>query len=191
MLLAPDGMAVCAEAGSRADALSHLEKCRPDLAIVDLSLEGEEGLALIGDLHTRALPALVYSMHTDGRHVERALAAGALGYVTKREISAVLLQAIREVAAGRRFLSPTAAAALAEHLGSPRAGDVDHMLSEQERRVYHLLAQGEGTIEIAAALGISTHTVDSYYARIQVKLNLHGMHALRRHAINHVHEHHP
>jgi DNA-binding NarL/FixJ family response regulator len=191
LLLAPEGIEVCAEAGGRADALAHVENCRPDVAIVDLSLHGEDGLALVADLHARALPSLVYSMHEDGRRVERAFAAGAFGYVTKREISRVLVQAIREVAAGRRFVSPTAALALAEHLARPHACNVDRELSEQEQHVYHLLGQGEGTLEIAAALGISTRTVDSYYARIQAKLNLHGMHDLRRHAINHFREHHP
>jgi len=190
-LLAPEGITVCAEASGRAGALAHVEDRRPDLALVDLSLAGENGLAVVADLHARAVPSLVYSMHEDGRHVEGALAAGALGYVAKREIHRVLVQAIREVAAGRRFLSPMAAVALAEHLAGPRAYNVDRDLSKQERQVYHLLGQGEGTIEIAAALRISTRTVESYYARIQDKLGLRGMHELRRHAISHLHEHNP
>jgi DNA-binding NarL/FixJ family response regulator len=188
LLLAPEGIAVCAEASGRADALAHVEQSRPDLALVDLSLAGEDGLAVVADLHARALPSLVYSMHQDGRHVQSALAAGALGYVTKRELQRVLVQAIREVAAGRRFLSRIAAAALAEHLANPNDPDADSELSKQERRIYRLLGEGEGTIEIAAALHISTRTVESYYARIQAKLGLDGMHALRHHAISHLRE---
>src|SRR5512135_590234 len=106
LLLAPEGIEVCAEAGGRADALARVEERRPDLAIVDLSLDGEDGLALISDLHGRAVPVLVYSMHTGARRVGSAFEAGALGYVTKRAFHGILVQGIREVAAGRRFVSP-------------------------------------------------------------------------------------
>jgi DNA-binding NarL/FixJ family response regulator len=119
LLLADEGFAVCGEAGSCADALTGLEKDRVDVAIVDLSLDGEDGAALVADLRRLGVPALVYSMHNDPRHVGGAFAAGALGYVTKREFHGVLVQAVREVAAGRRFVSPCAAAALAEALQVP------------------------------------------------------------------------
>lgn len=191
LLLAPEGIAVCAEASSRAEALARLEECGPDLALVDLSLAGEDGLELVAEFHARGLPSLVYSMHEDGPHVRSAFTAGALGYVTKRELRQVLVQAIQEVAAGRRFVSPAAGVALAEHLTGPRARDAERELSRQERQVYQLLGQGEGTIEIASALGISTRTVESYYARIQDKLGLRGMHELRHHAINRRREHNP
>ncbi len=191
LLLAPEGIDVCAEAGGRADALARVEERRPDLAIVDLSLDGEDGLALIADLHERDVAVLVYSMHNDARRVGSAFAAGALGYVTKREFHRVLVQAIREVAAGRRFVSPGAAAALAESLTASPADDAVRNLSAHERKVYELLGQGEGTFEIAAALHISNHTVESYYARILVKLNLNGMYELRRHAIDYLHNRTP
>jgi DNA-binding NarL/FixJ family response regulator len=189
LLLAPEGIDVCAEAGGRADGLARVEERRPDLAIVDLSLDGADGLALIADLHERAVKVLVYSMHNDALRVGSAFAAGALGYVTKREFHGVLVQAIREVAAGRRFVSPNAAAALAESLTGSAAGGAVPKLSPQEREVYELLGQGEGTPEIAAALRISNHTVESYYARILVKLSLNGMYELRRHAIDHFRKH--
>lgn len=185
LLLAPEGIAVCAEASDLAGARNQLEQCRPDLALVDLALADEDGVEVVAALHARALPSLVYSMHEDGTHIQAALAAGALGYVTKRELHRVLVDAIREVAAGRRFVSPTAAAALAEHLAEPKGSRADCELSEQERQVYRLLGRGEGTIEIGAALKISTRTVESYYARIQDKLGLRGMQELRRHAIGH------
>jgi DNA-binding NarL/FixJ family response regulator len=182
-LLTPEGVEVCAEAGGRADALARLEDRPPDLAIVDLSLDGEDGLTLIADLHERAVPVLVYSMHNDASRVGSAFAAGALGYVTKREFHGVLVQAVREVAAGRRFVSPKAATALAESLaGAPPVGAIDK-LSPHERKVFKLLGRGEGTFEIAASLHVSTHTVESYYKRIKVKLSLSGMHELRRNAI--------
>ena len=188
LLLAPDGIDVVAEASAHAEALARAKERRPDLAIVDLSLDSEDGAALIADLRARDVPALAYSMHNDARHVEGAFAAGALGYVTKRELHDVLVEGVREVAAGRQFVSPVAAVALAQratqsHKG-PGAGD----LSQQERQVYQLLGNGEGTYEIATALNISTRTVESYYARIIVKLGVNGMYELRHHAISHAHE---
>jgi len=184
-MLASEGIQVCAEASGRAEALARVGERRPDLAIVDLSLEEEDGLPLIADLDRRGLPVLVYSMHNDAGRVSRAFAAGALGYVTKRELQGVLGEAIREVARGRRFASPIAAAALAEGLAADPAGDAVRKLSAHERKVYELLGQGQDTFNIAAALHVSTHTVESYYERIKIKLNLGGMHELRRHAIDH------
>jgi DNA-binding NarL/FixJ family response regulator len=184
LLLAPEGIGVCGEAAGRDDVLAVLAKRRPDLAIVDLSLDGEDGVTLIADLTQRGIPVLVYSMHKDTRHVQAAIAAGALGYVTKRALHVVIVQAIREVAAGRRFVSPAAAAALAE---SSAAGV--EKLSPHEHQVYELLGQGADTFDIAAALHISNRTVESYYSRILVKFNLNGMHELRRHAIAHLQQH--
>lgn len=188
IFLEPEGI-VCAEAGGRAEALANVEKRCPDLAIVDLSLDGEDGLPLISDLHERRVPALVYSMHNEARHVRSAFAAGALGYVTKRELDGVLLEGIREVAAGRRFVSPKAAAALLENPAEAQPDDAVNRLSPHERKVYELLGKGEGAFEIAAVLHVSIHTVESYYSRIQVKLGLSGMYELRRHAIEHHKKH--
>ena len=189
LLLAPDGIDVVAEASARAEALARAKERRPDLAIVDLSLDSEDGATLIADLRAHDVPALAYSMHNDARHVEGAFAAGALGYVTKRELHDVLVQGIREVAAGRQFVSPVAAIALAQRATQSRKGPGVGDLSQQERQVYQLLGNGEGTYEIATALNISTRTVESYYARIIVKLGLNGMYELRHHAITHAHEH--
>lgn len=189
LLLAPEGMDVCAEASGRDEALLRLKKCHPDLAIVDLSLEREDGAALVSDLHSRDVPVLVYSMHKDAPRVQGAFAAGALGYVTKRELGSVLVQGIREVAAGRRFVSPAAAVALAAGLAVSPAADALQELSPHERKVYELLGRGSDTFDIAAALHVTNHTVESYYSRILVKMNLNGMHDLRRHAIDHFQKH--
>lgn len=190
LLLAPVHIEVAAEAGGRAEALLRMPECRPDLAVVDLSLDGEDGTMLIADLRRSNVPVLVYSMHEDARHVEAAFAAGALGYVTKRELPDVLVHGIFEVAAGRRFVSPTAALAVVDQAVAPSSAEDGGVqgLSRQEHEVYQLLGRGEGTGEIAAAMGISAHTVQSYYARILVKLGLNGMYALRQHAIRHTHQ---
>jgi two-component system, NarL family, invasion response regulator UvrY len=161
------------------------------LAIVDLSLDGEDGVALIAHLHQRENPVLIYSMHNDAYRVQGAVAAGALGYVTKREFHSVLVQAIREVAAGRRFVSPSAAAALAESLTETSADDSFEKVSAHERKVYEMLGQGADMFDIAAAPHISNRTVESYYSRILIRLGLNGMHELRRHAIAHLQKHTP
>ncbi len=182
-LLESEGITVCAAVETVAGALACVEKDQPDMALVDISLIDEDGTELIAELSARNLPCLAYSMHEDGRHVEAAFAGGARGYVTKREMHGVLVRAIGEVAAGGRFVSPRAAVALAEYAADRGAKEPQNELSNQEGQVYRLLGGGAGTTEIACVMGISTRTVESYFARIQVKMGLEGMRALRHHAI--------
>lgn len=189
LLLAQEGILICAEAGCCAEALACAEAHEPDVALVDLSLGDEDGLSLVETLHQRGTSCLVYSMYEDGQHVEDAFAAGALGYVTKREVHQVLMQAIGEVAAGRRFVSPRAAVALANQAAGMHASSDLGGLSNQEQQVYRLLGEGETTKDIATAMSISPRTVESYYARILIKLDLGGVRELRRHAINHLLKH--
>jgi len=191
LLLATEGIHVCAEASDGAEALDCLADHKPDVVLVDLSLNDEDRFALLADLKGRGLPPLVYSMREDGRRVARAFASGALGYVTKREVQGVLVEAIREVAKGRRFVSPRAAVALTEHFLFGQADAAHEALSRQEVQVYRLLGEGETTKQIAAALNISTRTVESYYARILAKLGLEGMNELRRRATEYFHNHTP
>jgi len=183
LLVSSQGLETCGEAAGRQEALTHTDQRRPDLAIVDLSLDGEDGLLLVTDMVERRVPVLVYSMHSDADHVQDALAAGALGYVTKSEIRDVLMEGIREVRSGRRFVSPRAASALAERLAGRPTEDPVETLSSKEREVFRRLGTGDGTLEIAAGMRISTHTVESYYARIQLKLGVQGMYELRHRAI--------
>ncbi len=185
LLLVTEGVSVVAEAGKRAEAVSLARDLRPDLASVDISLEGEDGLLVVSDLSALDVPSLVYSMHADARHVAAAFSAGALGYVTKAEFGTVIVDGVRAVAARGRFVSPKAATALAESVGGLRIEDAFLRLSSKEQEVYRLVGRGAGTQEIAVAMKISTHTVESYFARIQAKLGLFGMHGLRRHAIEH------
>jgi DNA-binding NarL/FixJ family response regulator len=185
LLLASTGMTVSDEAAGLGDALACAQASRPDAAVVDLILEGESGLAVTAALAERNVPVLVYSMHGDGEHVRRALEAGALGYVTKAEAHGVLTDGLREVAAGHRYLSPRAALALADQVTeAPRSNPVQ-ALSGKEREVFLRLGEGDGTLEIARAMQISVHTVESYYTRIQLKLGVQGMYGLRHCAIEH------
>jgi DNA-binding NarL/FixJ family response regulator len=183
LLLAREEITVCGEAEDCAHALLSADDALPHVALVDLSLGPESGLDLIGDMEARGIPVLVYSMHEDGEHVQQALAAGARGYVTKREMHRVLTDAIREVASGREFLGPRAAASLAGQLArTGRRGSLREP-SEREREVYRLLGEGATTSEIAAAMNVSIRTVESYCARLMEKLGVDGMKPLRRDAI--------
>lgn len=183
LLLEPEGIIVCAQASGHAEALAKVQEHRPDLVLVDLSLGDDNGLHLVKDLHRLAVFSLVYSMHEDALHVEAVFAAGGLGYVTKREVHHVLVQAIRETAVGRRFVSPRAALSLADRAQEKRSDIVRVEMSGQEQNVYRLLGKGEGTSQIAQQMKISSRTVESYYARILAKLGLENMRDLRRHAI--------
>lgn len=179
MLLALEGHTICGVAPSRAEAMERIGGSGADVVLVDLGLCDESGLDLIPDVCGLGLPALVYTMHEDGSTVRRALERGASGYVTKREPSAVLLAAVRGVLQGERFISPRAKASLQGCVETAPA----RSLSEREQQILALLARGETNAEIAAALQVGVRTVETYYSRMVDKLNLDGMKALRKHAI--------
>jgi len=179
LVLQHHGFEVCGEAGDSSPALAAILDSAPDLVMVDLSLGEESGLVLLRSLADRfpTVPLLVYSMHADAFHVGQALAAGASGYVTKREASEHLVRAVEELLAGRSWVSPAVQAILDDGSAAARK---DEPLSPRELTIYSLLAQGYGTPAIADRLGVSRRTVESYFARILAKLGLSGMEALRR-----------
>ena len=183
----PD-LRVCGEAETAAEALAGIISAQPDVAVVDLSLKGELALQLIKDLQAlQPAPAVVVlSMHDEAFYAERALRNGARGYVTKREATSKVIEAIRAVMIGRLFISPSLATQLAEKLvgggefstASPIAG-----LSDRELEVFDLLGQGWESRRIAAKLQIGAKTVQSYCERIKEKLGLENSAALRRAAV--------
>lgn len=179
LLLGQAGMEICGEAESRAEALSALTT-NPDLLLVDLTLWEESGLDLIRDLQ-RERPSqkvLVYSMHEDWLHIRQAFLAGAKGYVTKRELSEVLLEAIHTIMEGGSYTSPRAARAVAA-TKSEVALEGLALFSAQEGELFHLLGEGLGVGEMAGKMGLSRKTVESYCGRMIVKLNVNGMKDLR------------
>ena len=175
-LLAGAGFKPDGQAGSSAETLAHPALASSRLAVVDLALGEESGLDLIRKLRERGMAVLVYSMHESSTVIRRALAAGAGGYVTKREAAESLAAAIRAVLAGSRYLSPRAEAALQE------LTPLDD-LSGQQQQIYRLLGQGASNEDIARQLGISVRTLESYCARILDKLGVQGIKDLRRQAI--------
>ena len=175
-LLRASGLSVTGEAASGAEVLSHAALRGRPLVVVDLSLGEESGLDLIQQLCQRGLAVLVYSMHEGAQTIRHALDAGAGGYVTKREAAQSLLEAVRAVRSGSRYLSPRAAAAL--HALTPLDA-----LSAQQRQIYRMLGRGCANEEIAARLDISVRTLESYCSRIMDKLGILGTKELRQLAI--------
>ena len=174
---------ICGEAGNRKEALERIGSAAADLAILDLSLGEESGLKLINVLHDLGIRVLVYSMHEDITTIEKAFAAGADGYVSKREQENVLFSAVSELLAGYRYVGPLAAQKLADRAISIAKDKEDYQLSKRERKIIALLGRGNSNAEIAVAMFISVRTVETYFSRIIGKLNLESMKDLRQYAI--------
>ncbi len=170
---------VVAEAGSGLEAIQLARQYRPDVAIVDVAMKGLNGIEAAAQmLRTQPrLSVLILSMHTDRRYVIRAIKAGAQGYLLKDSVEAELLQAIRAVHAGRHFFSPAIAeiARDAERLPGKSVEDPYERLTDRERHVHQLLAEGNSNKEIAARLGLSLHTVETHRSHIMEKLGVHSM----------------
>jgi DNA-binding NarL/FixJ family response regulator len=170
----PD-LEVCGEAENIAEALRLAEGKRPDVVIVDLTLEGEDGIELIDYTKSRwpDVKILVYSSHDEETFAGRVLRAGAMGYVSKRETSSVVLAAIRQVLRGEVYLSPRMTTSLLQRavVGKTLDRDPVQSLSNRELQVFELIGQGMNTVQIAQRLQISSKTVESHRKMIKTKLN--------------------
>jgi DNA-binding NarL/FixJ family response regulator len=180
ILLEQDGLEVCGEAQSRNEMMAQIDTAKPDLALLDISLDTENGLDLIADFRTRGIKVVCYSMLENATIIKRAIVAGAGGYVTKREPAENLLQAIRDVLAGKHAISPLADECLST---SEPCADDDAGLSVREAQIISLIGKGIPNVKIAAMLHISVRTLEAYCSRIMAKLNLRGMQDFRQYAI--------
>jgi DNA-binding NarL/FixJ family response regulator len=183
----PD-LEVCGDAEEAARAFEDIARLRPDVAIIDLSLRGESGLDLIKRLGSEPKPPkiLVLSMHDEASYAERALRAGAQSYVIKRESSGKVLEAIRQVLAGRAFVSEAVAARFAEKFVGLRrspAGSPIESLSDRELEVFRRIGQGQMNRLIAEELHLSLKTVQTHCAHIKEKLGLRNATELIREAM--------
>lgn len=182
----PD-LVVCAEAEDRHGAIKAAEASKPELAVVDLALRNSSGLELIKDLHALwpRLIILVVSMQEESLYAERALRAGARGYITKQEATRNIMLAIRRVLAGEIYLSGKAASTVIARLTATSAagGSVADGLTDRELQVFELTGTGLSTKGIAQRLCIDVKTVETYRGRIREKLNLRGSSELLQMAI--------
>ena len=181
------GLRVCGEAENVSDALKAIGRLKPDLTIVDISLPGRTGIELIRDVR-RDYPqvcVLVLSMHDETIYAERALRAGARGYIMKQEGGKVVVEAIRKVLTGQVYLSERMTAKLCERIsaGSQAPDSPLEVLSDREMEVFQLIGDGLTTRQIAEQLFLSMKTVEVHRDHIKRKLNLKDGSALVRHAI--------
>lgn len=182
----PD-LVICGEAESAGEALRYLGAAAPDLAIVDLSLKESSGLELIKTIRSAhpSVAVIVLSMHDEKHYAERAIRAGARGYVMKRETTKKIIAAINQVRSGKLGVSDEVATLFAERFvhNRPRSGTAVEELSDRELEVFRLLGQGLDTRSVANTLHISIKTVQAYCARIKDKLKLANATELLREAV--------
>jgi DNA-binding NarL/FixJ family response regulator len=166
---------ILAQTGDGEEAIRLAEALRPDIAILDLAMPGLSGIEVAGHIRQRSPDThiVALSMYGDSLYRRQMLAAGANGYVLKNEAGSDLLMAIETVLRGERFLSPALTAELPEPTRGGRSPELDYAtLTAREREVLSLLARGRRTREIAAELGISVKTVETYRGRIMLKLGI-------------------
>ena len=179
-------MVVVAEAADGHEAIKRVHDVIPDVAVIDISMPGLDGLEVISQLSSShpALPVLVLTMHEEEQYVVRTISAGARGYLTKRSVPEQLVKAIRKVHAGGRYLTEEAAELLALRMASgARDRSLIDTLSNREIQVLRRLVLGQTTREIAEVYHISVKTVDTYRSRLLQKLNLRNNAELTRFAI--------
>ena len=179
---------VCGEAASADEALSQLEASSPDLAIVDIQLVGSSGIDLIKEIKARfpSVKMLVVSAYEDSLYAERALRAGALGYINKRQCQERIIEAIRTVLEGRRYVSDEMTQrlfSLAVTGGDHTLADPIQRLSDRELEVFQLIGQGLKSSAIANRLFLSVHTIDSHREKIRHKLGLKNGNELMQRAV--------
>jgi DNA-binding NarL/FixJ family response regulator len=179
---------VCGETDSAPKALQLIGVMNPDIAIVDISMEGGSGLELIKNIKAShpSIMTIVLSMHDEKLYAERALRAGARGYIMKREATKGVLQAIRCVLGGKLYLSDKMAMDMAEKFVDGRPGKQDSVaenLSDRELEVFQLLGRGLASRQIAEEMHVSIKTVQAFQARIKEKLGLSTATELLREAV--------
>ena len=179
---------ICGQADDAPEALKAISETRPDIVVTDILLKSSNGIELMKSIKAQypKLPVLVLSMHNEALYAERALRAGAMGYIMKQEASEKLLTAIRHVLGGEIFVSDEISKRLIRQLARGKddmaTSSVDN-LSDRELEVFHLIGQGYGTSQIAEKLYLSIKTIETYRTHIKEKLNLADSRELLQYAI--------
>lgn len=181
-------LAVCGEAEEMHSALRAIQAVRPDILIVDISLNGPDGLELLKNIRITAprLPVLILSMHDESIYAERALRAGANGYIMKQEATEKVLVALRRILSGEIYVSDRIANSMLRHYVRGASTSEHSSISEltdRELEVFRLIGEGQGTRQIAETLHLSVKTVESYQAHIKEKLSLRSARELVQHAV--------
>jgi len=179
------GMAVTGEAGDGFEAINVVQKTSCDVVVLDISMPNKSGLDVLKQLqvdHPR-LPVLVLSMHAEDQYAVRVLRAGAAGYLTKESAPARLVQAIRKVVRGGKYVSPALAQKLVFDLESGSERPAHELLSDREYQVLCMLSSGKTVTDIANELALSIKTISTYRVRLLEKLKMKNNAELTRYAI--------
>jgi DNA-binding NarL/FixJ family response regulator len=172
-----DDLRVCAEVGSAREALAAIAKTPPDVAVIDITLPGADGLELTKSLRAQdfKFPILVMSMHDESLYAERVLRAGANGYIMKHEVANNIVEAIRRVLSGSIYVSERTGQKILQDVSSAHAkagAPPLQSLSDRELEVFRRIGQGHATRQIADALHLSIKTIETYRAHIKEKLGI-------------------
>lgn len=180
-----DDFEVVGEATNGIEAMDWVRKGGFEVLLLDLSMPGKSGVDLIKQIKIESpkLPILVLTMHEEEQYAVRTIRAGASGYLTKESAATLLVEAIRRVAAGRLYISPSVAEQLALNI-MPRNDELPHKrLSDREFEVFQLLASGGSVSEIAEKLHLSVKTVSTHKTRILQKMDAHSLADLVKYAM--------
>ncbi len=181
-------LSVCGEADGAHSAFHAITTLRPDIVVLDISLSGPDGLDVLKEIRTNTanLPVLILSMHDESIYAERAMRAGANGYIMKQEATEKVLVAIRRILLGEVYLSDRLTNSMLRQyaLGvTPMKASPLVNLTDRELEVFRLIGEGNGTRQIAEDLHVSVKTIESYQAHIKEKLGLKNSRELVQHAI--------
>ena len=185
MLMKTDDMTVTAEATNGFEALSKLCNGDIDVVILDIAMPGRGGLDILKEVKSRwpKLAVLVLSMYPEDQYAMRVLRAGGDGYLTKESIVSELIDAIRKVSSGKKYLSPYVTERIASVLGPDAAESPHKQLSDREYQILCMIASGFRRFEIADKLSLSTKTVATYRARLLKKMSLQNNEELIQYAV--------
>lgn len=180
---------VAGEAGSRGEVLDILRKQLPHMILLDISLQGSDGIEVTKAIRSEFdhVPILIVSMHDESLYAERALRAGANGYIMKQEVAENVIKAIRQVLDGKIYVSDSMRQKVLRDLTQPNADMKStpmERLSDRELEVFRLIGEGRGTREIAESLHLSIKTIETYRAHIKEKLSIRSAAELARAAVN-------
>lgn len=183
----PD-LSVCGEAEGAHSAFHAITTLRPDIVVLDISLSGPDGLEVLKEIRTKtaSLPVLILSMHDESIYAERAMRAGANGYIMKQEATEKVLVAIRRILQGEVYLSDRLTNTMLQQYVRGASGAKSSPLlnlTDRELEVFRLIGEGHGTRQIADELHLSVKTIESYQAHIKEKLALRNARELVQHAI--------
>src|SRR5579863_9042632 len=181
-------LVVCGEADGAHSAFQAIATLQPDIVVLDISLSGPDGLDVLKEVRvkTASLPVLILSMHDESIYAERAMRAGANGYIMKQEATEKVLVAIRRILQGEVYLSDRLTNTMLRQYvsgGAPAKTSPLVNLTDRELEVFRLIGEGHGTRQIADELHVSVKTIESYQAHIKDKLSLRNSRELVQHAI--------